>query len=38
MSTMRTTMRRTKETAMVSRSVCPIAVMLQGAIIAGARY
>ncbi len=38
LSTMRTTMRRSKETAMVSRSVCPIAVMLQGAIIAGARY
>jgi len=38
MSTMRTTMRRSKETATMSRSVCPIAVMLQGAIIAGARY
>jgi len=38
MSTMRTTMRRTKEIATMSRSVCPIAVMLQGAIIAGTRY
>ena len=38
MSTMRATMRRSKETTTMSRSVCPIAVMLQGAIIAGARY
>jgi len=38
MSTMRTTMRRSKEIATMSRSACPIAVMLQGAIIAGAHY
>ena len=38
MSTMRITMRRSKEIATMSRSVCPIAVLLQGAIIAGARY